>query len=741
MQGALDTIIQSLLDAPVNLPQWQLKSYLKQVYSIAPKHGIKPKLIPSFIAFLCKTKLISTTTKVTIIEEYLIPNGPLSNEVIDVIISHLGVPTVYTPEDNLLPPKYIQIALIKWLVHVFFLLPDTQSKSNASTWFQLWQFDYLQQWITYVLVWSTHSPLDIRAWRLKILEKVANNSGYTNARGCATLILRRYITILNGSSRISTIIQGIKCTNEQLMQIQSPTIDLNFIKTLKIVLNREASFRYSNSVVQKQVDSLMLQLQTSDMQSGRLNFDNIVPSDKSVLSNTETIVQLYNNWQKFELPRNIELILPDSQYNITQLYPLALSEENVKNNDKTVEEFWIRLYSYMKIHMGRCFQEKIMTVQERMTLFNKILHSAQMYTPLITPLVSDFLTLPNLFANRKLFITICTRLLPIMPPPNNMAKWRKTLLKIIAICLLSKNSRSNKQKWSSINESTFGIVCYSIIEMIKNWLSKLGNETLTLQSLEILGDVRKLLLANIRHSIDNRHLIIPMISLVDEISSFIYPYQDNRLPEHFNGEILDRIILKNNAMDKLLTLDDPLLLNACSKYLITIKNIGKDRTKSDIYVHLQNQYIMDLTNYLWRNKIVDSKKIFGVPTQYIKTIFEHTASNKNSHIKFRDIFSIIGISTTSYLAFTIIRELEKGCSANIHYSFPLSEDGFKAFQKSITADEDGKWIVGISTFTDLRVAILKQLSTSRQYRSIALFLATYLKSLSQIGINKEQPLN
>ena len=737
MQGALDSVISDLIDAKSNTPQWQLKSYLKQVYSIAPKHGIKPKMIPAFITFLCETKMLTTTTKVSIIEEYLIPNGPIGNEVVDAIIDHLGVGTVYTPENYELPPKYIQIALCKWLVQVYFLLPETPNKTISSAWFQLWQFDYLQQWITYILVWSTRSPLDIRAWKLKVLEKVANNNGYTNSRGCATLVLLRYLTILNESSRVDTLIQNISCTKDELSQVQLPTLHHNFIKTLKNVLQREASFRFSNSIVQSKVDSLMMQLQTSQIQPDRLNFDDIIPSDKSILSNTETIVQLYKNWSNYELPRNIELLLPDTKYHLTQLYPLALSDEHIMHNDKNVEEFWIRMYSYMKIHMGRCFQEKLMTVRERTALFDKIIHSAQMYPHLIIKLISDFLTLPSLFANRKFFITISVKLLPIMPPPNNLAKLRKTLLKTLAICLLSKKGRSNKQKWSSSNESTFGIVCYSIIRMIQNWLKEKEDEELVIQSLEILSDVRKLLLANISHSLDNRHLIMPTISLIDEMSSFILQYQDQRLPENFNSEILNRIVLRNNTMDKLLTLDDPLLLNSCSKYLINIKYIGKDRTKSDIYVHLQNQYIMDLTNYLWRNKIADSKKIFDIPTQFIKAIFEHNVGGKNSGIKFRDIFSIVGIPTTSFLSLHALNTLERANSTDMHYTFALTEEGFKAFQKSRENMTDNTWIADINSFNHLKIAILKELSRKKQYKFIALFLITYLKSLSKIRIPEE----
>lgn len=738
MSTTLDGTIRELLNVPPNVPQWQLKNYLKKIYSIAPKHGISPSIIPDYINFLCRTRLISTSTKVELIEKFLIPNNYLSNDVINSIVTHLGTPTIYTKKPDLIPSKYLQVALCKWLVHVFILLPESQDEDTLSTWLHLWQFDYIQEWITYILLWSTKSPKDIKVWKLKILAKLADNIGYSDSRIRASLILRRYLTILKSSERISNLISHINCDHSSIRALQNLKLNDNFTSTLKKVLVRESPFRFTNKIFEDKLDSLFSQLTDSDMNPLMLKYDYNVPDDKSILSNIETMSQLYKNWDRLDLPNNVDIIISGEKHSLAQLYPLSLANVELINGNKRIQEFWIQMYSYLKINLRRCFQERLMTIQQQTTLFNKIIRCCQTYNRFISNIIKDFLTLDNLLANRELFIIICMKLLPIMSPPQDYTSFRKMVLKILAICYLTKEGNRGKDNWNSTMGSTFGIVCCSFIQMIRNWSVQAdSDDDLTKTCIEILNDIRRLLLSNITHSLDNRHLSIPMITLIDTISLFTLKYQFPHVSDKFKSDFLGNVIFKGHVINKLVTLDDPLVLSSCCTYLIRIKDVLKDCPATDPYVKLQNQYIMDLTNYLWRNKISSTKNLFSVPSEYLKSLSENMIGKQRGSSRLKNLYSLSGIAATSNIVFVALRKIEKTQNTERRYLEEINDEGFNNFLSSFGSKEniEKMWLPHVISVQDLKVEIMKELSSIEQYRSIIQFLFTYLKSLSQMSIH------
>ena len=738
MSNTLDETLSELIKAPSDTPQWQLKTWMKRIHSVVPRHGISPYMIKPFVEFLCTTQLITTSTKVSLIEEHLIPNGNLNSDIIDLILKKLGTPTIYTKPNTIIPPKYVQVALCKWLVHVYFLLPNPQDDTVISTWLQLWQFDYLQEWITYILVWSTRERKDIKPWKVNLVVKFAKNNAYTNSKSTATLILKKYLTILGQSVKVSDAIDSINCSESEISQLQNLQWNSNFIRVLKTVLNREASIKYSNSVVEDKLDTLLSLLKTSEMDSRKLNFQDIIPTDSSLLAETKTIVQLYKNWNSLTLPRNVEVILSNDPYTIAQLFPLAFQDPTLSQENKTVQEFWIRMYSYVKIYLGRCFYEKQLTTQERQVLFDKMIQCCTVYNKFIGDIVNDFLTLPNLFSSRELFVTICVRLLPIMPPPEEYLKFRTKILKILAICLLTKSKLRSDDV--SKSKSTFAIICYSIIQMISNWLTEIEDDSLFIYSLDLLRDIRKLLLSNVAHSLSQRGIAMSINLLIETITTFIRRYQSRKESTEINVEILDKVVFRNNVMNKLFTLDDPVVLNHCCAYLITVNKFIKHAGAPHIYVQLHNYYTLDLTNYLWRNKITEAKKLLGIPSSLIKVICENITGGKGSVVKLKDLFSFKGVAATSHIVQYILKELEVKNKCTVHYHYPMTEVGFRKFQKGLASGEipRNSWIPGVSTFQDLSVLLLEEMVQIPQYRHIVYFLTEYIKSLSKVKIVREK---
>ena len=239
--------------------------------------------------------------------------------------------------------------------------------------------------------------------------------------------------------------------------------------------------------------------------------------------------------------------------------------------------------------------------------------------------------------------------------------------------------------------------------------------------LDILNDIRKVLLSNLVHSVENRHITITTISLLDLLSfiatNFHEQFNDPETPDEIVQQYLKQIILKNSTMNKLCTIDDPLLLNACCRYLVSVKELLVYREPDDLYVQLQNQYILDLTNYLWRNRIYKSKKIFNIPSKFIKEVVKNLyLPDINS--KTSAIFSIFGIPSTSYLSQQALDQLERNNSVTMNYCELITEEGFKRFTSELS--DKSLWISNISDFNQLKPELLKIISTMQCYNHICL---------------------
>ncbi|CCF56041.1 hypothetical protein KAFR_0A06060 [Kazachstania africana CBS 2517] len=720
--------LTKLLNSEATTDQWQVKQYLQKIRSHTAKHGVSSNQILLLIRYVCQTTVISEDVKLDIIGNCLIPNDYMNYDIIEEILSHLGSPTIFSPH-KIRPSKNVQISLCRWLVHVFLLLPKTANDECLSTLIHLWKFDYIQTWISYLIIWYTERSKQIKQWRIKLLVKTAKKPGYTNAAANASLILKRYMSIVGTSEKISRLISQLTYKTEDLKSLQNLQFDKVFIGKLEKVLIQEAPNRFSKYIIEDKLELFIAQLRDSDIDPRKLNFRSNVPEDTSNLYNIYTLHQLYQNWSDIRLPKNVEPLFPLSRHNIIQFYPLALYRENLSSGNKNFEEFWSQMYNWLLINLRNCFQKKLTTSTERNILFYNIIKNCQVFSVFVPRILNDFLTLENFLADTNLFVALCERLFPLVIPPNDLPDFRNRLLKILAICHLSKTAKGDQSFCS--NTRTFPAVCHSMIRMFENWITQYADRTDIIEfSLDLLNDLRKLLLANLKHSQDDRNVSICLMILLNVLSSVSYKHErDTTAYSNF----LEKLILKNYTVNKLITFDDPILMDACCKYLIGIKNLLLDRPATDIYVQLQNQYIMDTTNYLWRNKIISSRKFFNIPSDFIKAFSENLLS-QTPNLKPKSIYSITGISAFSYVTLVAERTLEERYHTNIQYHELLTEEGFKRFSELIAERADGTsnvWIPNVETFTDLKTELVKQLKKMAPYGNTALFLFTYLKSLSK----------
>lgn len=724
--------VEALLDSNESTPQWKIDKHLKTISSISSKHGVPADLFLNFLKFICSTAVISSKVKITMIKTCLVPDDYLSNEIFHFILTQLG-----NVRDHYLN-KDVQCALCEWLINVYFLFPEKILDADKSILIYLWKYEYLQKYITYFIVWSTQSKQDIKLWKLNMLDKTAKKPVYSAAAVNLILILKRYLTILNDSDRLLNLLGDRNTIDKKasLQELQNLKFDKKFTSLLIKILPRESPNKFGIDVINERQEMLLDILKDSDTDSNILRFDNRrLRNTSSPLYDVLSIPQLSRRWTRLKLPTNVDPIFKGLHSNpVFQFYPMITANDS-HYNDTTEQrisksQFLYSLNSWVEINLKRCFNDITLLKEETQPIISNILFSCQIFEELQTTTINTFLTLENLLANEKIFVSLTTSLFPVLKPPyDSLPSFRNKVLKFLAICHLTYNDKKNHGG----NSKVFPIMCTALISMIQNWFINYPTDRkVTDFGFIMLADIRKLILANMRFSIDDRFLSMTLIYLIANLTDIIPMYKtvSGGDPLHF-----DKLVLNSDSIHKMILSDDPLILNTCCKYLIKMTDVLINQPNAGKFIELQNQYILDITNYLWRNKVVDKKKIFNIPTEFIKQVLENCffPDVKN---KSKAVFSITGIPAMSFISIKALKLLERKHSVDRNYDKLLTEENFNAFNKSITR-EHISWIPNVSNFASLKILILREISSMEPYMGIAKFLFAFLKSLSKYNDAKE----
>lgn len=557
MSIELDATIENLTNANSTTPNTQLKAELNELYTLSRKHGLTSTNLIKLITFICHSGLLSEETKLIIIKKYLLPNGYINKSVIDLIVKNLGQPTSTKQK---YPSKELQAALCNWLVHISILIP--KYTIDLSVWSHLWQFHYLQRSVTLILIWFTTLTTEIKPWKLKILEQIALNPGYENSEAYATLILRRYLTLLEKSNRIQALIKTIDCDIKFIKVLQSFQFEDEFRRNLKKVLIAVNPIEFNKRSIEKSLRYQIIQLQDDPERPLQLIYKERYSDNEIIqLEEIACLGELQRRWGEIELPKSGEAIFTNENNLAIQFYPMVLTRSRHDNNDVQLEQFWSKMYEWISTQLTRCFQDKKMKSLEKITVFDHIMKGCQLHTNLIRKVIDEFLILENLSANKDLFMSICTIVFPIIRRPGindemESTNFQKKILQIINICNLSNNTNSEIKIWSTSQNTILSIVSNSIILMLKNWLLESDVDmALISYVLDILNDIRKVLLSNLVHSVENRHITITTISLLDLLSfiatNFHEQFNDPETPDEIVQQYLKQIILKNSTMNKL----------------------------------------------------------------------------------------------------------------------------------------------------------------------------------------------
>lgn len=705
MNSELDSVVNLIISADANTPQLLLKSWLDEFYAKSADFGLSSPHLIRIINFVCHSSTLSMTTRLYIVDNCLLPHGFLSRDVLHVVMNQLGTATAIS-EFKIQTPKKIQVALCKWLVHVYFLLmPEDQSPSShleSSVWIHLWQYDFLQHWLTYILVWSTTSPEEVKRWKVTILERVGSKPNYEDSRTCATLVLLRFENIVGSSRMISSVIKRLKCNARKLSTLQNFEYDGKYLRSLRSLLLRRSPSVFTEKILDELVFSSLNQIRLMKHSKSHFRYLLNLTNEGKGLQNIESLHELAWSWNTITVPKNVEIFLCNPRHYSHHFYLKTLSRE---------DDFWISAYQWICLSLNRAFNIEEVDSDGAFSIVTNVIKICQIHDLLVPEIITDFLSLKYLKASPRIFSSLFVAVLPLQVNSDEaLASLESKVQELLAYSFL----------WGQDSKTSFPTVVRAMILMIKRWLNS-ESRLLTHIALKILQDTQELLMSTIGNAVENRFTSIELIASLE-----VMPTAHLTL---CGEKDLKYLISPPRTIHRILIADDPLLLNACCHYLISTKRylVGKEPTNK--YVQRQNDYILDLTNYLWRNKLLDSKRFLSIPSRFIRAVIDN-AYLPSVDLKAKTLFSITGIPALSYASVAKLWELERASRSQLHYSGLINEEGFKEFKKIKPSSQI--WIYhNPSNLHDLKVELLKAFSSEGPYRDVSNFLFTYLKSLSK----------
>ncbi|EDO15590.1 hypothetical protein Kpol_483p9 [Vanderwaltozyma polyspora DSM 70294] len=700
MSNILDSVVNSLSTATVNTSHQLLKAWLTQLYDHAPIVGLDARQIYLLVRLICESTAISASTKVYIIDHCLLPNDYIDDEVVLEIINHLGTPTVTNPY-RILPPKSVQIKLCKWLVHVFILLPKDRSNLNPSVWLHLWKYSFLQYWLTYIIIWSTNSKQDVKSWKVTLIEKIAFIPGYPDVAALATLILNRFESIVGSTPRISSLRLRINTNMRSYKAIQNLELDSKFISALKKVLFKSSPNKFPLKYIDDVISSYLSQLKNKDNSIVVSQYRQKVPPSKLFILDIRTFEKLVWNWNNIVVPKNPEFLFDIGTQAGFKISALKLAGDDPQLSNKSIK--------YITVQLKRCFNNnENLSELERLNILKNVVRFCILKEDVLESIVQEFFTIEFMNSNPNIFVTFFNLIFPLFKP-ESITDFRKLLLRFFTRCRFSNQTKATR--------TVFPRLCKGLLLMIKNWYSTEG--TIESEGYEIFNDIKLLLVSHLQNSIENRYYIIS-VNVMLSIVLNIYDYENSA-----TGNAHELMIIPN-VMNKLLTIDDPLLLDSCCLYLINSKELLKSKASTNKQVQRQNQYILDLTNYLWRNKISTSKYLFHIPTELVKNTIENIYLPDIEN-KLKSMFSITGVPSLSYYSSETIKPLITEEISYFTYNDVINEENFKKLIKDNQQNE---------TFNEIRIKLLQSMLSDSPYPNVSIFLFTYLKSLSQYYKNE-----
>ncbi|AET40101.1 Ctf3p Ecym_5342 [Eremothecium cymbalariae DBVPG len=663
--------IQQLLNSNELSDASELRVVLSHVYAKCPTVGISSNVIPEVIKFLCTSEFIAPSTRVYLIEHCLLPRGYLPTSVVFTVIRYLGVQTSQNQFKTVVPPA-IQVALCKWLCHVWLLIPSGKIvfSRTYTLWFQLWMIDYLQDWITYLLAWATTSPLQVTEYRTHALLKIGENPGYLNGRALSAFLLCRYRQ-LKPIEPVITAIDRLKCNAKRLSTVERIAFDDEFIENLGKILSNEGVI--SEELFRGLLKSLLDDLKIIGVKETKVG----KKFQRSLDNKMFTLEHFSAHIEKIPIPVNYLSTLNGNGY---ERLLLALMPSEAKDSFQV----WVRNTLKQKPNITQLNE-----ITRLVRAVGKLELKLEELIPINEPTAIDALMSLHLLCFIS-HIDDSTEMLNAVLKFQKMiySGWNPCMFNFnVGICLLlSCNIKSTRQP-------------LLLAQIFSTFLR-------TYSSAAILN----------RHvPIDVSCIIHPLLAALESIP-----------PDTIPSDALPLVFVVPDIINHLMVMNDALLISIVCQNLVVAKDRVKGLLTNNKHVKNLNRCILDMANYLWRNKLFTDPTTWG----FTKTFWETVAQNiylPDPNIKPKQMFTIPNFYPFRYISEKILKDLERSENCQEVYDRPLTDSGFKSWKRYMSTCK-GTWLQEVNNYDIFRKQILKGIQKDGTYAGVQLFLQTYLKS-------------
>ncbi|SCV05935.1 LANO_0H18426g1_1 [Lachancea nothofagi CBS 11611] len=675
--GIVDDCLQFLIEGS-NLTTAQIHELLTKINTNVNNEGISTRLINPLIDFLCDTSFISVSTKIYFIREALLPNDRIPRDTVHRIIGRLGIRSLSTPFRKE-TPRAIQSELCRWLVHVYIYMEDVAVyEETFSIWFQLWQLDFLQKWITYLLFWSATTSL-VKPWRIKFLALVGNKGGYSNAKTSAALLLERFSTLVPNRA-ISAEILGLKCNVRRLSTLRRGAWDEAFLANWSCVL--DILNRLQRSAFYDLIEELKSLLSFGEPKKEGSTMTTRRNNAVS-LNDVDTLEKLAQSFELISIPKDIEAVV--TSRNRCSFVFLATVDAGI--------EFWKRVSQWCVLQQG--------------------LYTLGGEFPFIDKLTMGGLLSAYTLNRDKDSQSFCS----VKEPPTEI-EIICNLASPVLSDITCKRITFARNKVRDLGNCRFYSMCRSVLA--KLYILSKGAPGIMESPLlfEALNHIKSFITEDMRERPSDRHVTATLRLVVRILSNF----SSVKLREDFAASVL----LSKETVNISILSTDPLAIGVMSEYLILSKNIIQACSKNQEVIELHNAHVLDLTNYMWRNKVAGGGTIFEIPLVFVRRMMQNLTFG-DSGPESKSWFTVVNIPALSFSSRCAVNKLENALSSKSHFSNVLTEKSFNDFKRKVG---DISWLDTISSFYELKVAILGMMRHQEMYKNNSRFLYAYLRSLA-----------
>lgn len=700
--SSLRKSIEYILSSNAWSPRETLRQHLDVLHEKAPIEGIHSKQLHPLVEYLCTSDAILTDEKVYIVKYSLFPNDRVHISLIIKIIRYLGTFSILNPE-KISCPKELQISFCNWIIHIYPLIYGVDDTFDiSSSWLHLWCHDFIRPQMTCLIIWSSFPNFRLDDWKFNILKNIKQQNMDDSD------LLLYYFKLLKFFDRKSINYNTNLVHELQLLEDSSKVLDeTNNIMKYKFnedFLERLLEF---TSSVPNDVSSLYHTFSFELLGIDAPKANNIViettkPVNMISLLEIKSIVGLLENWNDIIIPtKNIEFILENENVLLFRSYILSLPSNHW---------IWNSIYEWLTIQIYRLINDnEQMKLSEQEIVFKHICTLLEFSPNIINKIIPKFIKpLHHIQNGIKYYQTIWKICLSKIDIFKNQHLWdylKETLLFYIFKGGANGDSNNNK------------LLFIITTELFHNIQNKLNNNLKSKQELlfyiSIFSELKHIIISCIKQSIEDRTLELMIYNLLNfDIS--------NILGNQFYHKQLNVSFFSHSELSKLLTLDSPYIIEGICLYInnfqhyVTIYDVNKDLNND------MENFRVDLFNYLWRNRISSKKSLFKIPTSFIKELVQNIYLPQFD-TKSNVIFSILNISTFSFISFKLMKKIENKQKCKKNYSGLLNSTDFKKFLIQIYKKKNN-WIPGINNFQDFKGHILSYYSDSKQFPNLCTFI-------------------